>query len=310
MNSLLTALAVLSHPQLDGEMAFTLESRQKVLGIERRPEGEDTGLKTYLVTKTHVSGPKSLASKQGCKSFATRPHFGVCLIAIYNVIYVPIYDIIYISTYSVYISMYVPMLHLVPEVSQKCQRFRACRWRPGGGRCFCWRERNNEDLRSIETSMASLGWRLDDDFFLFLLMAWCIPAYNIQRSKNLTQKSTKDFEGQDMFVLTMKRESLHLLTFYHKSGHQWLGDSRCIFHSEVAGTGQDSRFWERTLLTVDAQHRRAKLGKIVGVKLDGEEWLRNVDNFVLIIVWDQFVYPFLTISNCRFFFETHFSLKS
>ena len=57
MNSLLTALAVLSHPQLDGKMAFTLESRQKVLGIEGRLDGEDTGLKTYLVTKTHVSGP-------------------------------------------------------------------------------------------------------------------------------------------------------------------------------------------------------------------------------------------------------------
>ena len=82
--------------------------------------------------------------------------------------------------------------------------------------------------------------------------------------------------------------------FYHKSGHQWLGDSRCIFHTEVVGTGHDSRFWERMLLTVDTQHRRAKLGKI-DVKLDGEEWLRNVDNLVLIIVWDQFVYPFLTI---------------
>lgn len=82
-------------------------------------------------------------------------------------------------------------LHLVSEVIQKCQRFRACRWRPGGGRCFCWRERNNKDLSSIETSMASLGWRLDDDFFLFLLMAWCIPGCNIQRSKNLKQKSTK-----------------------------------------------------------------------------------------------------------------------
>ena len=34
--------------------------------------------------------------------------------------------------------------------------------------------------------------------FLFLLIAWCIPGYNIQRSKNLKQKSTKDFEGQDV----------------------------------------------------------------------------------------------------------------
>ena len=88
---------------------------------------------------------------------------------------------------------------------------------------------------------------------------------------------------------------MHLLTFYHTSGHQWLGDSRCIFHTEVAGTGHDSRFWERMLLTVDTQHRHAKLEKN-GVKLDGEEWLRNAFNCVLIIVWDQFVYPFITVA--------------
>ena len=111
MNSLLTALAVLSHPQLDGEMAFTLESWQEVLGIKRRLEGEDTGLKTYL---------------EGCKSFVTRAHFGVCLFFIYNIIYVQIYDIIYINVHILFtylLSMYmhnISMLHVVPEVSQKC----------------------------------------------------------------------------------------------------------------------------------------------------------------------------------------------
>ena len=91
----------------------------------------------------------------------------ICAKIWFTNIHISMYIYIYVYTYSIYISMYIhniSMLHLVPEVSQKCQRFRVCRWRPGGGRCFCWRERNNKDLRSIETSMASLGWRLDDYF--------------------------------------------------------------------------------------------------------------------------------------------------
>ncbi len=119
--------------------------------------------------------------------------------------------------------------------------------------------------------------------------------------KNIKRKSAKNFwRSRNLWTFLFRYDTRILALvdcfFNHKSsGHQRPGDFRCILHTEVAGTGHDSRFWERMLLTVDTQHRWAKLGKIVGVcetwwwRMAKECWQRFDDSLGSICIPHLFV---------------------